>query len=126
MANATFEGTIVQVFKKPKGIAFTLCEKPHWDCQEKTYFRLAAWGKIAANLARKLKPGRRFKFTCKVEINTVGGTTYTNFIVKSWGEVIQPRRTFTSSKPERSDDWFVPSPRDRDSASARRFEGFPS
>lgn len=124
MATASFEGTIGQIFKKPNGIAFTLCEKPHWDCQQRTYFRLAAWGKIATNLERKLKPGLRFKFTCKIEIRTTGEKTYTNFIVTSWGEVIKPTRTYQSTRPKRDDDWFVPAPRDRDSAKARRYEGF--
>lgn len=125
MATASFEGTIGYISRKRNGVTFTLAEG-HWECKQKTVFRLAAWGKLAQNLERKLKSGKRFRFTCRIEVNTANGSTYTNFTVTSWAEVILPARQPQPSQPEQSDDWFEPTMRDRDSSSARRYEGYPA
>lgn len=125
MANATFEGIIGFISRKRNGVVFSLTEG-HWDCKQKTSFRLAAWGRIAQNLERKLKTGKRFKFTCRIEVNPDKGVTYTNFTVTSWAKVILPTHQSQPSKPEQSHDWFEPTIRDRDSSTARRYEGFPA
>ena len=65
------------------------------------------------------------KFRCSIEYVRRNGQSYTNLTAQTWKHIPKPLKKAYEPKPERDDDYFVPTTEDRFDTD-RRYEGFPA